>query len=80
NRVISTQATAWLKKNDSQKTFCKILLSHLTPLYCSRMSAATISLCMVCWLSKRQAHAKHAEISVMDLRLTFFWAYAIVGE
>ena len=27
NRVISTQATAWLKKIDSQTTICKILLS-----------------------------------------------------
>ena len=26
NRVNSTQATAWLKKNDSQTTICKILL------------------------------------------------------
>ena len=30
NRVISTQATPWLKKNDSQTTVCKILLPDLT--------------------------------------------------
>ena len=27
NCVISNQATPWLKKNDSQTTICKILLS-----------------------------------------------------
>ena len=27
NYVISNQATPWLKKNDSQTTICKILLS-----------------------------------------------------
>ena len=28
NRVISTQATAWLKKNDSQTTICKLFCTY----------------------------------------------------
>ena len=28
NRVISTQATAWLKKNDSQTAICKLFCTY----------------------------------------------------
>lgn len=28
NRLISSEATAWLKKMDSQNTICKLLLSY----------------------------------------------------
>ena len=33
NRVISSQATTWLKKNDSQTTICKLLLSINSSLF-----------------------------------------------
>ena len=44
NRVISSQATAWLKKNDSQTTICKLLLSINSSLFFGGIKASIVSI------------------------------------